>query len=128
MPKLVTNGATLQCALGTTPSTLVVTPEKMIQLTQQPAATVMDFVPMKNIMTFGMCTTLTNPVVAAATAAKLGVYTPAPCIPATIAPWTPPSPIVQVRGVPALLDNCTCMCMWGGAVSIVNPGQTVTSG
>lgn len=127
MPNLVTNGAILQCMLGTTPSTLVVAPEKQVNLIQQPAATIMDHVPLKNIMTFGMCTTLSNPVVAAATAAKLGVYTPAPCIPATATPWTPASPI-QVRGLPALLDNCTCQCMWGGTVSVINPGQVIVSG
>lgn len=127
MPSLVTNGATLQCALGTTPSILVISPEKLVMLVQQPAGTIMDHIPLKNILTFGMCTTLSNPAVAAATAAKLGVYTPAPCLPATTTPWTPTSPI-QVRTLPALLENCTCQCMWGGTISIINPGQMIVDG
>ena len=45
------------------------------------AANIQAFAPMVNIPTFGMCGTMSNPVVAAATAAKLGVFSPAPCVP-----------------------------------------------
>ena len=44
-----------------------------------PAASVDDFVPLTNIPSFGMCGALANPAVAAATAAKAGAFTPAPC-------------------------------------------------
>ena len=123
MPQHVSNGATMLCSFGVAPSTLVVTPEKMVDTSGIPAATVMDFVPMKNIMPFGMCMTLSNPAVAAATAAKLGVFTPGPCLPVVTAPWTPGSPIVKIRQQPALNNTCTCMCQWGGVITITNPGQ-----
>ncbi len=124
MSQLVHNGATLQCSFGTVPSTLIVTPERLVDTGGIPSATIMDFVPMKNIMPFTMCMTMTNPVVAAATAAKLGVFTPAPCIPAITAPWTPGSPTVTIRNQPALNNVSTCMCLWAGVITITNPGQT----
>ena len=56
-----------------------------------PAANITDFAPITNIASFSMCTTQSNPAVAAATTAALGVPTPAPCVPVIPAPWTPGS-------------------------------------
>ena len=127
MPKLVVNGAMLACTFGVAPSSLVVA-SPTITAGQMPAAKITDMVPMTNIMTFGMCTTPSNPQVAAATSAALGVLTPQPCIPVTTAPWTPGSPKVQVNNVPAVNDTCTCMCTWGGVISVTNPGQITVDG
>jgi hypothetical protein len=66
---------------------------------------------------------LANPTVAAATSAALGVLTPMPCIPATMTPWTPGSPTVQIGMFPALDNPSTCMCNWAGVITIVDPGQ-----
>lgn len=88
-----------------------------------PIANIMDNKPMMNILPFGMCQTMSNPAVAAATAAKLGVFTPAPCVPVTTAPWAPGSPTVHVANFPALTNTSKCMCNWGGVIQIVNPGQ-----
>lgn len=116
-------GAMLQCSFGVAPSVLVVTPEKNV-LTMTPDANIMDHIPMKNIMPFGMCTTQSNPAVAAATSAALGVPTPAPCIPATASPWVPGSPTVMIGNQPALNNSSKLMCSYGGVISVVNPGQT----
>lgn len=128
MPQQVVNGATLACSFGLAPSTLVVTPEKrVINEMGIAAASILDFAPMKNVMPFAMCSSPANPVVIAATAAKLGVFTPAPCVPATLQPWTPGSPTVLVAKQPALHNGCTLMCQWGGVITVTNPGQlTVT--
>jgi hypothetical protein len=83
----------------------------------------MDFAPMVNILPFGMCSSLANPTVAAATAAALGVLTPMPCMPVTLAPWAPGSPTVLLGTFPALNSSSKCMCAWAGVISIVNPGQ-----
>ncbi|MGH9468098.1 MAG: DUF4280 domain-containing protein [Terriglobales bacterium] len=119
----VAMGASMQCSFGAAPSTLVVLPVNKV-LTQTPAANIMDGAPMMNVPPFGMCSSPANPVVAAATAAALGVLTPMPCIPATPAPWAPGAPTVLLANMPALDHNCKLMCLWGGVIQIVSPGQT----
>jgi hypothetical protein len=123
MPKQVVMGAMCQCTMGMAPSSLVVLPTNKTMGTTVPKANIMDFIPMTNIMPFGMCQSPSNPTVASATAAAMGVLTPMPCIPATVAPWTPGASKTMVANMPALHDGCTCMCMWGGTISITNPGQ-----
>jgi hypothetical protein len=123
MAILVTNGAMISCAFGVAPSTLTVLPASMVNACSQSAATTMDNIPMTNIMPFGMCNTLSNPQVAAATSAAMGVLTPQPCIPVTTAPWTPGSATVMIGKKMALNNSCQLMCAWGGAITISNPGQ-----
>ncbi|MCP4723274.1 MAG: DUF4280 domain-containing protein [Desulfobacteraceae bacterium] len=123
MAMQVCMGAMLQCSFGVTPSALVVTPENMVS-TMTPDANIMDHVPGKNILPFGMCSAPSNPTVAAATTAALGVLTPMPCIPATTSPWVPGSPTVHIANQSALNDTSTLMCTWGGVISITFPGQT----
>ena len=119
--------AQLMCSFGVAPAVLSVIPKGLpVQAGGQLAATIQDYMPNANIPPFGMCTTPSNPQVAAATSAALGVLTPQPCIPMTMAPWTPGSPTVQINGAPALTNSCTCQCMWGGAITITSPGQMTT--
>ena len=86
-------------------------------------ATIMDYIPLKNILPFGMCSSIANPQVAAATAAALGVLTPMPCIPAVTAPWLPGASAVLVANKPALNAGSKTICMWGGVIQITNPGN-----
>ena len=123
MPMHVCSGATLMCTFGMAPSTLNVLPINRTLTSNMPAANIMDHVPMVNIMPFGMCITPSNPAVAAATAAALGVLTPMPCIPVTPAPWITGTPTVLLGNMPALDNTHTLMCTWGGVISVVNPGQ-----
>ncbi|HEX8430010.1 MAG TPA: DUF4280 domain-containing protein [Longimicrobium sp.] len=118
-------GAMMQCSFGAAPSSLVVLPVNRT-LTGTPAATIMDFAPIVNIPPFGMCNTPSNPMVAAATAAALGVLTPMPCIPVTPAPWVVGSPTVLIGNMPALNNSSKLMCAWGGVIQITSPGQTAT--
>ena len=120
----VCSGAMLKCAFGLAPSTLTVLPLNRMLTSNMPAANIMDHVPMVNIMPFGACNTPTNPMVAAATAAALGVLTPQPCIPMTSSPWVPGVPNVLLGNQPALDNNCTLLCQWGGVIQVTNPGQT----
>ena len=123
MPLETVNTATLACTFGMAPSTLMVLPVHRTMAGYQPAANIMDHAPMVNILPFGMCMSLANPAVAAATAAAWGVLTPMPCIPNTPAPWVPGSPTVIVDNMPALNNTSKCMCLWAGVISIVVPGQ-----
>jgi hypothetical protein len=129
MANQVCAGAMLQCSCGAAPSALIVTPEKKV-LTTTPSANIMDNVPLKNVVSFGMCNTQSNPAVAAATtaatSAALGVYTPtpAPCVPATASPWAPGAPTVLIANQPALNDTSTLTCTYGGVITIKSAGQT----
>lgn len=119
---LVTGGAMLQCSFGVAPSTLMVLPSNKVSVAMF-AATIMDNKPFVNVMPFGMCTSVSNPTVAAATAAALGVLTPMPCIPATVSPWVAGQPTVLIGMFPALTDSSILMCMWGGVIKINTAGQ-----
>jgi len=129
MTPMVAMGGTCMCTFGTTPGNLTSTSNFTVLVGGRPALTMTDAAPMVNITPFGMCTTPSNPQVAAATAAALGVLTPQPCMPVIAGTWTPGAPTVLVGGKPCLTLGSKCMCSWGGVVSIVNPGQlTVIAG
>ena len=126
MPKpVMTTGALMQCSFGLAPAILNVLPIARTTSSNLPVATISDAIPMVNIPPFGMCTTLSNPMVAAATAAALGVLTPMPCIPVTEA-WIPQSPQVLVGGKPVLVAGSQCMCNWGGVVTVTPAGGVTT--
>jgi hypothetical protein len=123
MPMQVCMGAQMMCTFGAAPSALVVLPTNMVTTNQVPDANIMDHVPMVNILPFGMCMSPSNPTVAAATAAALGVLTPMPCVPNTPAPWTPGASNVLLGNFPTL-DNVSMLnCMWGGVITFVTPGE-----
>ena len=117
----VCGGAMLNCSFGMTPSVMNVLPAARV-MSKMALATVMDNIPMVNIMPFGMCRSLMNPTVAAATAAAMGTLTPMPCNPLIPAPWVPGSPTVLIGGKPALNNSCKLNCAYGGIISINNPG------
>ena len=115
-------GAQLMCSMGLAPSVFNATPKPLLA-GGKPVGNIQDFVPILNIAPFGLCRSPANPVVAAATAAAQGTLTPMPCVPATVAAWTPGSALVQWAGVPALNNSSTLNCMWAGVISITDPGQ-----
>ena len=112
MATFVCMGAMLQCSFGMAPSQFIVPDPTRPMVDNKPRANIMDNVPMKNIMPFGMCQSMANPTVASATAAACGVLTPMP------------GGKELVCNMPALLDNCKLVCMYGGNISVSNPGHT----
>ncbi len=118
------NGASLMCSFGAAPGTLTVLPASRVMAESQPMANINDTKPFANIGSFSMCLSLANPITSSQTSAASGVLTPGACTPMTGPPWTPGSPTVMVAGAPALNNSCTCMCSYGGVISITSPGVT----
>jgi hypothetical protein len=121
MSLLLTTGTSLSCAFGTAPSNFIATSNPMFMAEGMPVGTIDDGQAVVNIP-FGMCTTLSNPAVASATAAALGVLTPQPCVPQTKA-WIPSGVMVMSGGKPCLNQECKCMCLYGGTITPTNPAQ-----
>jgi hypothetical protein len=121
MGMLVTSGSQLMCTFGVAPSIFNASPAKRVTGNNMPVGNIMDNLPGANILPFGVCNSPSNPQVAAATAAAFGVLTPMPCVPVTVAPWTPGSPTVLIGNMPALTNTCKLTCTWGGMISVL-PG------
>jgi hypothetical protein len=126
MPQQVNMGAKLACSFGSASASLIVLPVNLTNAEGPPAANIMDFKPVVNIPTFGMCSSLDNPTVDEATTAALGVLTPMPCVPVTT-PWAPGSPTVLIGKQPALNNTSKCMCSWAGVITITSAGTTKTN-
>ena len=124
---VVVCGACLKCSFGAAPSVLCTLPKTSAFVSGLPIATISDSIPLLNIKPFGMCTTMTNPAVAVATAAAFGTLTPMPCMPVISSPWIASTPKIISGMMPVLHQGDTCMCAYGGVISITSPGQfTVT--
>jgi uncharacterized protein DUF4280 len=123
MTNLVCTGATLQCSFGTTPATFAASGTEVSA--GGPAGVVSDIAP-ASVPPFGLCMSLSNPQVAAATAAAQSVLTPQPCQP-VLAPWSPGSARVTIAEIGALDDASQCSCTWGGVVTVSAAGQPSVS-
>ena len=125
MANPMVNTAICTCSFGAAPCPLVVTSNQTVMMCNMPAATIMDNA-MPNLPTFGMCMSIANPTVAAATAAALGVLTPMPCIPVIPAPWVPGVPTVMVCKKPLLNNTSKLMCAYGGVIQpTMTPALTI---
>ena len=121
MANPVVSTALCTCSFGVAPMPLTVSSQQTVMMGSLPAATIMDNV----CTTFGMCSSLANPTVASATAAAMGVLTPMPCVPATVA-WAPGCPTVTVCKRPLLNSTSKLTCSYGGVIQVtVTPAMTV---
>lgn len=123
----VVSSATVQCTFGMAPGTLMAIPKgPPVIIEGRPAATTLDMAPGANITPFALCMSLSNPAVAAATAAALGVLTPMPCVPAPVGPWKPGAAGTVINNMPALTVGSICNCAFGGVITVLNPGAIKT--
>jgi len=122
----VCNGAMLTCSFGIAPSSMLVLPKNRVMMENMPSANIMDNIPFVNIVPFGMCQSPSNPAVITATSAAMGVFTPMPCIPNIVTPWTPANPTVLVGNMPIINNSSMLNCMWLGLITVSNPGEMST--
>ena len=116
MSKLVNTGTQLRCSYGSMPSYFTALSTNRVNVSNNPAATIMNDIPMTNIAPFGLCTSPSNPAVSAAGA-------PQPCVPVISTPWSPGSKRVLMSKKPALDSNSQCICSWSGIITITQPSQ-----
>lgn len=119
----VCSGAMMKCTMGTSLAKLTVLPSRTVFLTGKPMANISDHISMVNLAPFGRCRSLGFPSTAAATAAAQGNLTPMPCMHNTPMAWNLGKDDYVIKGQPALLKSCTCQCMWGGTISLIDDGQ-----
>jgi hypothetical protein len=117
MGSYVASGAMLTCTMGLAPSTLTVLPVDMVSTENKPMATIMDNKPFINVAPFALCSSPICPTFIK----PLG--TPGPCVPNLPAPWITGKTDVLVGNKPALTDQCSLMCIYGGNIKITFPGE-----
>ena len=123
MGLIVVTGATTACTMGMGTGMLNTTNQQSVRIDGKPAATIRDCEPNTNITPIGMCTSMSNPAVASATAAALGVLTPQPCTPKPIGAWQTTNAGVHFCNKPCLSQGSNIQCAYGGNISIVSAGQ-----
>lgn len=123
MSFFVCTGAILKCPFGMAPVPFNSLPVSRVMIGGRPAGVMTDMMPIVNIPPFGMCQSPANPMFIAATAAKLGVPTPVPCVPVPAGVWLETDAKVRIGGQPALTAGSKLMCAWGGQITVQFPGQ-----
>lgn len=145
----VVAGAYLHCSCSDTYSVLTAPQSHGVYIGQKAQMNIMDFKPCTNVRSFGMCKSLKNPAVAAATASTyglifallcpglaalnavlnmIGIHLPGPvkempCTPVITKPWEYGKINKLVENQPALLNISQNMCAYGGKITIVDDGQ-----
>lgn len=125
MGAIVVAGALVKCPFGSAPSVLKVTSQNAVLAGGRPVATIQDTAPIINISGCGMCSSMNNPQVSAATAAALGVLTPQPCVSAVTGTWIAAQKNCIANGKPCLTEEATAACSYGGTLSIMDAGQKI---
>ena len=119
----VVMGAKLECNQATAPSNLVVLPVHREMLTSQLKANIGDAKPFVNVLPFGLCKSMANPAVAAATSANRGTLTPMPCTPAC-SMWIGGKTDILLDGMPMLMVGDITPCPLGvGKIEVMDSGQ-----
>lgn len=119
----VVTGATLSCSYGDAPSILKAPKSHGVFLKGKPKMNIMDYKSNVNVMPFGMCSSMSNPAVASATAANYGNLTPMPCTPVITMPWINGKDDNLVENKPSLLSISTNSCIYCGDIIIEDDGQ-----
>ncbi len=107
---IIAAGNLCRCSFGTIPIPLVST-NINVQIESAPVLTNTDT---NGLVSFGMCSTLSNPAVKIVA----GVLVPAPCVANIVTQWLNTKVNVFACGKPVCTDKSMCQCMWGGVITI----------
>ena len=107
MSKIITNKTQIQCTLGASPQSLVVTSQNLVKNSGELVATEGDKEGMVNIPSFGTC--------------KRAWFNPA-CTPNPVK-WTETSKHSTILGQKQLIQSSKCKCQFGGEISIIDTGS-----
>lgn len=131
----VRSGATLVCSMGTGAGKLIAQPRipvpfnpKIDKVDPKPIALATDTTAMVNIVPMGMCRSMSNPMVAAATGSNRGTLTMQPCIPMPVGTWqgfTPPkfeNGKMTNNGKGTVNMGCQLTCSWAGVIRPTSMG------
>lgn len=124
MPAAMVLGTPLKCSMGNVPMPFRPMPPVGRRMVMGlPVGQITDIAPFVSIGPFGMCMSMANPTVAAATAAAQGVLTPMPCTPTPAGPWAPPEVDHGQAVIPNISQTACLFCAWGGTIQAVAPVQ-----
>lgn len=153
-PAYIVHGAQTQCSFGMAPSHVVLQVSHGVYIHNIAQLTTMDHIPLKNIQTFGGCTSPENPSVQAAAAqiaaaqrkkkksfwekvmsifCKVDAEADASfvsqcagvCTPVIIKPWDNGKETVTLSRENPLLSTGTLTCMYSGQITLSSTGQPV---
>ncbi|MBR1944462.1 MAG: DUF4280 domain-containing protein [Alphaproteobacteria bacterium] len=113
---VISAGNLCKCSFGTVPVPLTSTSPN-VQFEKSPVVTSIDT---KSLISFGMCSTPSNPAVLSIIIASQGKVLVAPCVSNVVTTWMNTKMNVLSCGKPVCTEKSTCQCMWGGVISITN--------
>lgn len=114
MSTIITSGSLCKCSFGAAPMPFNVLPTNLVIGGAMPVATIMDYIPIVNIPTFGVCTNPAN--------------IPQVCVPTIATPWIPMAPHVLVKTFPILTKDSMAFCtLWGGIIQFITSSQFTIS-
>lgn len=117
-------GARLKCSCGDNTSNYNVLPVNKVSINGNPVGVISDTKPMINILPFGLCFSMANPTVAAATAANQGKLQKMPCVPNIVDSWSEGiSHFLLNEETPCNLSKVKCL--YSGIISVMNAGQSI---
>ncbi|KAF6558368.1 DUF4280 domain-containing protein [Paenibacillus sp. EKM202P] len=121
----VVAGAILSCSFGTQPTRLKRPFSHGVYVKEKAQMNVGDYLSGTNIKNFGRCSCPANPAVKSSDMVDIYGVKKANCVPVITGPWIGGKSDVLVEGEPALLDQCSNACIYGGMIRITDDGQTL---
>ena len=112
---IVSSGNMCKCSFGK--FSIPLTSVNTVSIEKTPVITNTDT---SKLISFGVCYSPANPAVQAAIVASLGQVKYAPCKSSIVTQWLNTKSTVLACGRPVCTSSSTCLCVFGGTISIIN--------